>query len=93
MKTKIAIIIAVLMLICALSIPANAGQGKVEVKDGDDVIQTIDGKLYVGQGIAINGNWITVFNVRYPSVVGAATFPASNVTLVYHKGPIKPQGQ
>ena len=91
MKAKIAIIIAICLIICALSIPSHAGQPKVEVKDGDDVISTIDGKLYIGKGIAINGSWITVFNVRYPSPVGAATFPADKVSLVYHKGAIQPQ--
>jgi len=90
MKAKIAIIISICLIVFSLSI-AHAGQGQVPVNDGDDVIQTTDGKLYIGMGIAINGNWITVFNVRYPSEAGAATFPADKVTLVYHKGPIQTQ--
>ena len=92
MKAKIAIIISICLIILSISI-AHAGGPQVQVNDGDDVIQTTDGKLYVGKGIAINGSWITVFNVRFPSAAGAATFPADKVTLVYHKGPIKQQGQ
>jgi len=90
MKTKIAIIIALCLIIFSISI-AHAGEPNVQVNNGDDVLQSTDGKLYVGQGIAIQGNWITIFNVRYPSEAGAATFPADKVTLVYHKGPIQPQ--
>lgn len=89
-NSMLAIIIAVLLIVLSLTIPAHAGDS-VAVKDGDDVIQTISGKLFVGKGISINGSWITLFSVRYPEGGSIVTFPTAQVTMVYHKGDAAPQ--
>lgn len=95
---KVYLVIGIIILIASFSIVANAQQQQgTVVMEGEDVIQTTDGKIYVGQGIAINGSWITLFHVRFPVLpdnkpVGAATFPAEKVKIVYHKGPIDMQG-
>ena len=91
MKTKIIILIGILLIVCSMGV-AHAGQDNVTVKDGDDVIQTTDGKLYIGVGLAFQGNWVTLFNVRYPeSGIGATTFHGNKITLIYHKGALAPQ--
>ena len=82
---NILIIIAILLISASLVMDVYAADAVV-VKDGDDVVQTISGKLFVGAGISINGSWITLFNVRFPEGGSIVTFPASQVTMVYHKG-------
>lgn len=94
MSTKImVVIIAVIMIIAALTIPSHAENDAVAIHDGDDVVQALSGELYVGQGVAFNGPWVTLFNVRFPEhsqggTVGAITFPAEKVLLLYHKGAV-----
>ncbi len=91
MKSKIVILIGVMIILCSMGV-AHAGQDNVKVNDGDDVIQTDDGKLYIGVGLAFQGNWVTLFKVRYPeSGIGAVSFHGNQVTLIYHKGALPPQ--
>jgi hypothetical protein len=88
---KLFFVLAVVLLLWSATVQAN--QAATVIMEGEDVLQTVDGTIYVGQGVAINGDWITIFNVRFPvmednKIVGAATFPAVNVKIVYHKGKI-----
>ena len=89
-KSVLGILIAVFLMTLALAIPSHAGDA-VAINDGDDVIQTTEGHLFVGKGISINGSWITLFNVRYPDGGDIVTFPAIRVSMVYHKGQPNPQ--
>ena len=89
-KSVLGILIAIFLITLSLSIPAHASDA-VAVNDGDHVVQTIGGELFVGQGISINGSWITLFNVRYPEGGDIVTFPAERVAMVYHKGKPNPQ--
>ena len=97
MKKALIVMIGVILIVVSLSVLANANEGQATVvREGEDVLQTTDGKIYVGAGIAFNGDWVTIFNVRFPVLpdntkVGAATFPAAKVTIIYHKGAINPQ--
>lgn len=81
----------ILIIIAALLISASLcyGGDAVAVRDGDDVIQTTDGKLYIGAGLNFSGEWIHLYNVRYPDEgVGVVSFPIILVKMVYHKGPL-----
>lgn len=93
MGKKVLYAVGVLIVISLLLLPwlSYAQQSGTVIMDGEDVLQTVEGTIYVGQGVAINGNWITIFHVRFPvfgngEKVGAATFPAEKVKIVYHKG-------
>ena len=93
MLKKVGYVIGILIILSLLAIPlfSYAQQSGTVIMDGEDVLQTVEGTIYVGQGVAINGNWITIFHVRFPvfgngEKVGAATFPAEKVKIVYHKG-------
>ena len=92
---KVCVSIAIILILLCISIPSYANQATV-VNDGEDVIQVTDGTIYVGQGVTFNGEWITLFNVRFPALpdggkVGAATFPSDKVKIIYHKGAIGQQ--
>lgn len=90
-KTKILLfLIASLMITLSLVIPPSHA-GDVQVKDGEDVMVTISGKIYIGHGVSINGPFITLFNIRYPETMGTLTIPAEQLTMVYHKGQIQQQ--
>jgi len=91
--TIILVLLGIVAIIISLSFPVHAAGDASVVKDGDDVLQTIDGKIYIGQGVSFNGSWITLFNIRFPvdadgEPVGAVTVPSERVTILYHKGPI-----
>jgi len=87
---NILLIIAVLLISASLVMDVYA-QDAFVVKDGHDVIQNIQGKIYVGTGVAFQGPWVTLFNIEFPknkdgSSIGAVTFPAEQVSMVYHQG-------
>ena len=87
-KIRIILLIVAVLLISASLVMDVYAAGN-EVKDGEDVIQTIDGKLYIGVGVAFQGPWVSLFNVRYPDngfEVGVVTFPVEQVSMIYHKG-------
>lgn len=95
-KSILGILIAVLLMVLSLTIDVSAAQDGFEVKDGHDVIQTIQGIIYVGTGIAFQGPWVTLFNIEFPknkdgSSIGAVTFPSDQVTMIYHQGPMGQQ--
>lgn len=85
----ILLIIAVLVFSASLVIDSYAGQDAVALRDGDDVVQTNDGQLYVGEGLNFADSWVHLYNVRYPDEgVGAVSFPIGRVKMIYHKGPL-----
>ena len=94
-KTRnILIIIAVLLISASLIMDVYAAEDKAVVEDGNDVIQTISGKIYVGTGVAFQGPWVTLFHIKFPknddgSSIGAVTFPTNQITMIYHQGEIK----
>lgn len=98
MKTLIAIIISIVM-VSAFAIPSYAKSfpksadvispfGVVTVEDGEFVIITMQGHVYVGKNVSIEGPWMWMTNVRFPKGIGAVTFPAHQVSESYHKGPL-----
>jgi hypothetical protein len=94
MKTLIAIIIAILM-VSAFAIPSYAETknvispfGVVAVEDGEFVIITMQGHVYVGKEVNIEGPWMWMTGVRFPKGIGAVTFPAHQVSESFHKGPL-----
>ena len=71
---------------------AYAGE-KVIVRDGEDVVETVTGQIYIGSGMAFGNSWVTLYNPRYPRtkdnrVIGAVTFPVQQILLIYHQGKV-----
>lgn len=90
---QLRILLTIVIILVTTSTLAIANESATVVRQGEDVLQTTDGKIYVGQGLSFSGQWVTIFNVRYPVLpdgimVGAATFHADKITIIYHKGAI-----
>jgi len=94
-RTKSLIGICIVIVVFLLSVSVTSyGQdnGAVSIKNGDDVIQTVDNKVYVGKGVRFDGIWVILSNVRYPVdqgvKIGGIAFPSERIILIYHKGDI-----
>jgi hypothetical protein len=88
---NVLILIALLLILSSLVMDVYAAE-KIVVKDGEDVVETVNHQIYIGSGMAFGNSWVTLYNPRYPKtpgrLIGAVTFPVQQVLVIYHQGEV-----